>query len=103
MATRNARYRGQSCFFPKDSRAFRHRLASMRSKRLRLEPLESRLLLTTNYAVLFSGGGSAASNWPRYYNATQELYETLRDDCGLAEENIFVLFADGTDIGSQKC
>lgn len=73
-----------------------------RKKTLRLEALESRLLLTVDYAVLFSGGGSAESNWPRYYNATEELYETLRDDCGLAEQNIFVLFADGTDPGADQ-
>ncbi|HIE31699.1 MAG TPA: tandem-95 repeat protein [Methanosarcinales archaeon] len=50
-----------------------------------------------NYALLFSGGAGPGSNHARYYNNIKEMYETLVDDYDLAPDNIWVLYADGTD------
>lgn len=52
-----------------------------------------------NYAVLFSGGIRTAKNYSRYYNNTKDLYETLVDTYELNPNNIWVLYADGTDTG----
>ncbi len=48
------------------------------------------------WAVLISGGGSVGSNYPRYYNDTRFIYETLLS-YGYDEDKIYILFADGTD------
>jgi len=51
----------------------------------------------TNYAVIFSGGGNISSNHPRYYDDVKYLYQTLNATGNLLPENIYVLFADGTN------
>ncbi len=51
----------------------------------------------TNYAVIFSGGGNISSNHPRYYDDVKYLYQTLTATGNLLPENIYVLFADGTN------
>ena len=74
-------------------------------QRLRIETLEPRLLLDgSNYAVLFSGGGDAASNFPRYYNNLTHLYDVLTADGGpvLSSENVFILYADGLDSAPDQ-
>lgn len=48
------------------------------------------------YAVIISGGWSAPSNYPRYWNDCAYFYNTLMS-YGFLKENITVLFADGTD------
>ena len=51
----------------------------------------------TNYAVIFSGGGNIRSNHPHYYDDVKYLYQTLNATGNLLPENIYVLFADGTN------
>jgi len=55
-----------------------------------------------NYAVLFSGGGSANSNFERYYDNTVELYDVLVNEYDLDEDHIFVLFSDGGAPGLDQ-
>lgn len=50
-----------------------------------------------NYAVLFAGGSRIAKNFPRYYNNTKNLYNTLVNSYDVDPDNIYVLYADGTD------
>ena len=50
----------------------------------------------TNYVVLFAGGAGVGNNHARYYYNIKNMYETLVAS-GIKEENIFILFADGTD------
>ncbi len=48
------------------------------------------------YAVIISGGWNRFNNHPRYWNDCSFFYATLKN-YGFRDENIFVLFADGTD------
>ncbi|NQV31364.1 MAG: cadherin-like domain-containing protein [Phycisphaeraceae bacterium] len=54
-----------------------------------------------NYAVLFAGGARPAKNYQRYYNNTRDLYNILVGTYKLDPDNIFVLYADGTDPGAD--
>ncbi len=54
-----------------------------------------------NFAVLFSGGIRPAKNFTRYYNNTKTLYEILVNHYRLDPNNIWVLYADGTDPGAD--
>ncbi|MCY2953455.1 MAG: GEVED domain-containing protein [Planctomycetota bacterium] len=55
-----------------------------------------------NYAVLFAGGANASNNHARYYNNIKDVYNTLVDTHKLAPENIYVLFADGTNVAADQ-
>lgn len=48
------------------------------------------------HAVIISGGGNQASNYPRYWNDCAYFFKTLKQH-GFLQANIHVLFADGTD------
>jgi hypothetical protein len=50
-----------------------------------------------NYAVLFAGGARPAKNFQRYYNNTKALYNILVGTYKLDPDNIYILYADGTD------
>ena len=56
----------------------------------------------TNYAVLFAGGYNVSNNHERYYQSFRELYSVLVYQHGLARENIWVIYADGTDSGADR-
>ena len=58
--------------------------------------------LGTNYAVLFLGGYNTANNHDRYYNAVKDLYSVLVSSYKLAKENIYILYADGTNTGVDR-
>ena len=47
------------------------------------------------YAVLFSGGINANSNYSRYWNDLKFMYSTLINSCSFAAANITVLYANG--------
>lgn len=47
------------------------------------------------YAVLFSGGINANSNYNRYWNDLKFMYSTLINECSFAAANITVLYANG--------
>ena len=55
-----------------------------------------------NYAVLFSGGDSAYHNWDRYYNNTLRVWNLLTGTLAYKPENVWVVFADGTDPGLDQ-
>ena len=48
------------------------------------------------YAVLVSGGWDASHNYSRYWNDTSFMYKTLKQKYGYTDEEIIVLFANGT-------
>jgi hypothetical protein len=48
------------------------------------------------YAVIISGGANKDSNYPRYWNDCSYFFKTLKAN-GFLQDNIYVLFADGTD------
>ncbi|MHC1791015.1 C13 family peptidase [Solidesulfovibrio sp.] len=48
------------------------------------------------YAVILSGGYNKSNNHVRYWNDCSKFFITLKAN-GFLQENIFVLFADGTD------
>ena len=50
-----------------------------------------------NYALLFSGGSTPGYNYDRYYNNIKEMYETVVDDYDVIPDNIWILYADGTN------
>ena len=53
------------------------------------------------YAILFSGGGTSASNHTRYWNDLKFMYSTLINEYGFHKGNIAVLYADGKGRDSQ--
>jgi hypothetical protein len=55
-----------------------------------------------NYAVLFSGGYNIGNNYTRYYDSVKSYYSTLVTDYGLSQENIFVIYADGTNSAVDR-
>jgi len=55
-----------------------------------------------NYAVLFSGGINASSNNDRYYNNIKSLYQTITIYGNVAPENVYVVFADGTNKAADR-
>jgi hypothetical protein len=55
-----------------------------------------------NYAVLFSGGGDATNNRIQFYDDTKKIYQMLVSKYGLVKQNIYVLYADGTDPGVDR-
>ena len=52
-----------------------------------------------NYAILFSGGVNNEENWECYYEETYRHYFQVVDDWGYKPENVYVIFADGTNSG----
>lgn len=50
-----------------------------------------------NYVVLFSGGGTVANNSSTYYETVKAMYEVCINVYNIPAENIYVIFADGTD------
>ena len=58
--------------------------------------------LGTNYAVLFAGGAQPLANYDRYYNAIKDLYSVLNTSYGLARENIWIVYADGTNPAPDR-
>ena len=58
--------------------------------------------LGTNYAVLFSGGHSPLGNYPRYYDAIKDLYTVLTVSYQLKPEDIYIIYADGTNPGVDR-
>ena len=57
----------------------------------------------TDYAVLFSGGYDRTINHARYYNQTLRMWNLLTGTLGFNPTNIYLLFADGTDMGEDQC
>ena len=55
-----------------------------------------------NYAVLFAGGANRIDNRPRYHSNIEDMYEVLVDVYGLLKDNIYVLFADGSNSGLDQ-
>jgi hypothetical protein len=58
--------------------------------------------LHTDYAVLFSGGGYAAINYDRYYDETLRMWNITTGVLGFAPQNVYVLFADGTNGAADR-
>jgi hypothetical protein len=56
----------------------------------------------TNYAVLFSGGVSKSANYVRYYNNIKAMYQTLTASLNVRPENIYVIYADGTNSAVDR-
>ena len=56
-------------------------------------------MISSNYAILFSGGYDQFNNHTRYDNAMENIYDTLLNDYNLNPKNIYVIYADGTDPG----
>jgi hypothetical protein len=56
----------------------------------------------TNYVVLFAGGISKAQNYPRYYDNIKAMYQTILGACNVRPENVWVIFADGTDPATDR-
>jgi hypothetical protein len=50
-----------------------------------------------NYGVIFSGGGDRYNNHDRYYEETLRIWQTYTGTLGYPMQNVYVLFADGTD------
>ncbi|MGL4551648.1 MAG: FG-GAP repeat domain-containing protein, partial [Gemmataceae bacterium] len=50
-----------------------------------------------NYVVLFAGGVNASNNHIRYYDNIKAMYQTILGSCNVRPENVYVIFADGTD------
>lgn len=53
--------------------------------------------MSTNYAVIFAGGGDLYNNHYRYYAAVLDLYTILSTEYYIPFENIYILQSDGTD------
>ncbi len=60
-----------------------------------LLPINS--VLAENYAIVFSGGVNASNNHDRYYEETLRIWQDLVSCWGYDVNNVYVLFADGTD------
>lgn len=56
----------------------------------------------TNYGLLFSGGGSPGSNYDRYYEETLRMWQITTGTLGFGVDNVYVQFADGTDVGADR-
>jgi hypothetical protein len=56
----------------------------------------------TNYVVLFSGGVNAANNHMRYYDNIKAMYQTIVSSCNVRPENVYIIYADGTDPGVDR-
>ena len=54
-----------------------------------------------NYAVLFSGGADPANNWNTFIVNFAWVYSALRDEYGIPADHIYVLYADGTNTGTD--
>ncbi len=63
---------------------------------------KSGLQYGTNYVVLFSGGVNAPNNHMRYYDNIKAMYQTLVSSCNVRPENVYILYADGTDPGVDR-
>ncbi|MFA5191536.1 MAG: hypothetical protein WC740_12460 [Verrucomicrobiia bacterium] len=50
-----------------------------------------------NYALVFSGGVDASNNHDRYYEETLRIWQDLVSCWGYDVNNVYVLFADGTN------
>lgn len=57
--------------------------------------------LCANYVVLFAGGGSKSINFPRYYNNIKGMYEEIVDHYKVPPQNIYILYADGTNSATD--
>ena len=57
---------------------------------------------TKDYALYFAGGVSFYSNHYRYYANMVDFYYTLTTELAIAPENIYILYADGTDSGADR-
>jgi hypothetical protein len=55
-----------------------------------------------NFAVLFSGGVEASQNHKRYYDNIKNLYQTLVAQCNFRPENVYIIYADGTDPADDR-
>jgi len=53
-------------------------------------------------AVLISGGGNKGSNYDRYWNDLSFMYRTLKEQYGYSDENIHVVYADGSDTSHDQ-
>jgi probable HAF family extracellular repeat protein/predicted outer membrane repeat protein len=54
-----------------------------------------------NYAVLFSGGDRTDLNYSIYYDNLKKTYQALVNQYGVKPYNIYVIYADGRDSGSD--
>jgi hypothetical protein len=59
--------------------------------------------VSTQWAILISGGYNRANNNARYWNDISEMYEILTDTFGYSANNIFVLYADGNPPTTANC
>ena len=58
--------------------------------------------LATNYGVIFSGGIDKENNYLRYDYETYQMWQVMTGTLGYAVENVYVLFADGTDPAEDR-
>ncbi len=69
-------------------------------RQLRLQTLVlkqvMKLSIQKRYAVLVSGGWNASSNYSRYWNDLSFIYKTLKEKYGFRDEDIVVLYANGS-------
>ena len=60
-------------------------------------------VIDNNYVVIFSGGGNPYNNGEHYYDTLLELYFTITNDLNIPVQNIYLLYADGTnELPDQK-
>ena len=55
-----------------------------------------------SFAVLFSGGYNQYNNHDRYYEETLRMWNIMTDTLGYSADNVYVLFADGTDTAVDR-
>jgi len=72
---------------------------SIRSTSFGANPLQAAPIHAT-YAALFSGGFNSANNHDRYYEETLRMWQISTALFGV--QNVWVLFADGTDNGVDR-
>jgi hypothetical protein len=59
-------------------------------------------LQAANYGVIFSGGGDRWNNHDRYYDETLRMWNIMTGTLGYPMTNVYVLFADGTEVGIDR-
>nr|WP_319493978.1 C13 family peptidase [uncultured Desulfobacter sp.] len=60
-----------------------------------------KIIKQQRYAVLLSGGWDANNNHSRYWNDLSFIYKTLKNKYGYNDDEIFVLYANGTHTPNE--
>ncbi len=74
---------------------------SVRELRVRATLPQLRILQRDRYAVLLSGGFNSSANYSRYWNDLSFIYKALRNKYGYQDNEIIVLYANGTHSPSE--